>query len=144
MSTPTQDQASYVNSLWRDKWEGVIQAQNQVVNWLFAVHGGGIAGTLTYASVKSASCGILLALISFALGLIAIVVYGAFMYYLESRYFRQFRSDVSEFYKASIDWPEFIAREKSRPEKYRECEVLAWSSGVLGFLALVFLSFAIF
>ena len=144
MNDPTRDQISYIDSLWRNKWEGVIQAQNQVINWLFAVHGGGIAGTLTYASAKSASCGILLALILFALGLITIVVYGAVMYYLESIYFRQFRSDVSEFYKKSIDWNKFIAREKDRPEKYRQCELLAWSSGGLGILALVFLSIAIF
>lgn len=130
MSELPKDQSSYIDSSWRGKWEGVIQAQHQVINWLFAVHGGGIAGTLTFASAKNASFSVLLALIAFSLGLVMIVCYGAFMYYLELQHFSRFRSDVFEFYRNEINWPEFIKRETSRPEKYRVCEVLAWSSGV--------------
>ena len=128
---------------WLSTFSRYVSGCHQVINWLFAVHGGGIAGTLTFASAKNASFSVLLALIAFSLGLVMIVCYGAFMYYLELQHFSRFRSDVFELYGNKINWPEFIKRETSRPEKYRVCEVLAWSSGGLGLLALISLAVAI-
>jgi hypothetical protein len=144
MEDPNKEQLAYIESRWRGRWDGVIGAQNQLVNWLFAVQGGGLAGTLTYASAQNEACGIGVALFGFSLGLVLIVIYGARFFYLEARYFKAFRTDASEFLAKKIDWPEFIARENARPDWYRDCERLAWGSGLSGLIGLVGLAVAIF
>ena len=137
------EQIGRIQSSWKERWEGVIQAQNQVLNWLFAVQGGGLAGTLTYASSKPATCGTRLAMLGFAIGLVLIVVYGAVYYYTERAFFRAFRRDALEFYSRKIKWTEFAAREAKRPDHYVLCELLAWGSGIFGALGLAALGFTI-
>lgn len=132
----TPNQREFIDTSWKNRWESILQAQNQVVNWLFAVHGGGIAGLLAYAASKSASCSVKVGLGAFTGGLVLIVLYGVFMFYFESHHFYRFRDDVKQLYAGSIDWPEFVKRLDRAPDKYLTCEILAWVSGILGLVGL--------
>lgn len=143
MQEISQGQREFINRSWKDRWESIIQAQNQVVNWLFAVHGGGIAGLLAFASSKGASCSVKVGFVAFTGGLILIVAYGASMFYLESHYFYRFRSDVRDVFAGVIDWDEFSRRLDKAPDKYPICEFLAWASGLLGLVGVVTASIAI-
>ena len=133
----TPNQREYIDTSWKNRWESILQAQNQVVNWLFAVHGGGIAGLLAFAASKGSSCSIKVGLSAFTVGLVLIVLYGTFMYYFESYHFYRFRDAVKELFAGSIDWSEFSRRIDRSPDKYRTCEYLAWTSGVLALIGLV-------
>jgi hypothetical protein len=137
MSEYTPNQREFIDRSWRDRWQSILQVQNQIVNWIFTVHGGGIAGLLAFAASKGSSCSVKLGLISFAGGLVLIVSYGAAMFYYESHYFYRFRDDVREFFGGTIDWPEFNRRLSRSPDKYWPCELLAWASGVLGVVGIV-------
>lgn len=139
--TPTQRE--FIESTWKNRWESILQAQNQVVNWLFAVHGGGIAGLLAYAASKSAAFSVKVGLGAFTGGLVLIVFYGVFMFYFESHHFYRFRNDVKELYAGSIDWSEFSRRLDGTPDESRTCEVLAWASGILGLVGLAAAAVAI-
>jgi hypothetical protein len=143
MENPTKEQIGYIKSQWRGKWDGALNAQNQILNWLFAVQGGGLAGTLTYASVQNPTCGICVAVVGFSAGLVLIVSYGARFFYLETHYFKEFKKDAAEFLDMKIDWTQFMARENARPYWYKHCEFLAWSSGIFGLLGLIGLAIAI-
>ena len=128
----TPNQREFIDRSWKDRWESILQAQNQVVNWLFAVHGGGIAGLLAFAASKGSSCSVKVGLVAFSVGLVLIVFFGVAMFYFESHYFYRFRDDVREFFGGTIDWAEFSRRLSRAPDKYWPCELLAWVSGLLG------------
>lgn len=131
------EQRDYITRSWSNQWEFILQTQNQVVNWIFAVHGGGIAGLLTFAASKgAATCSVKLGLAAFSLGLLLIVLFGVFMYYFEISSFQRYRGYVEELYKDGIDWSEFLTRQKA-PDKYLTCELLAWFSGACGIVGLI-------
>jgi hypothetical protein len=131
-----QGQQAYVNTNGRERWNGVSQAQNQVVNWIFAVHGGGIAGLLTFAASKGSSCSVKVGVGAFVAGLILIVIYGAAMFYAEVHYYRAYRRDVEELFDGTINWNEFSNREHARPNWYWYCELLGWLSAVAGLMGV--------
>jgi hypothetical protein len=142
MSEITPSQREYVDTSWKNRWESVLQTQNQVVGQIFTVHGGGIAGVLAFAASKGSSVSVVTSLGAFSLGLVLIVVYGVCMYYFEARYFFRFRNAAKEFLAGSAEWNEFLRRSDS-PDKYPACEYLAWGSGLLGILGVIGALFAI-
>jgi hypothetical protein len=131
------NQREFIENSWKSRWDWILQTQNQVVNWIFAVHGGGIAGLLTYAASKNSPCSLRVGLAAFSLGLVLIVLFGVCMYYFETHYFSKFRADVDLLFTGKIDWIEFSKREEERPNKYRTCEYLAWSSGFCGLVGMI-------
>ena len=131
------DQREYIDVTWRNKWDSIIQNQNQVLNWIFAVHGGGIAGLLAFAASKGSSCSLVVGLTAFTVGLVLILVYGVCMFYFESHYFYRFRDEVKELHAGRIDWAEFIRRRNIDPDRYRTCELLAWLSGICGLVGVI-------
>jgi hypothetical protein len=137
------EQQERINARWHAKWEGVIEAQNQALNWLYALNGGGIAGILAYAAAKEAGACIVGALIAFVFGLLCLIGYAACMFYGEQRSYDEFVRDVKELYSGKIGWDEVWKREGARPHKYLICEVLAWCGGLAGCFGLVLSSYAI-
>ena len=138
--TPQQQQ--FIGESWRNRWDGVLQSQNQALNWLFTMNTGGVAGVLAYAASKDGSVWIAFALIAFSAGLMCLIGYAACMYYIEERMFNAFKSDVDRLYAEKIDWRELIARDNARPRKYRGCEVLAWVGAISGGVGIVASSYA--
>lgn len=136
MPTLQPDQREYITRSWSSRWKFILQTQNQIVNWIFAVHGGGIAGLLTFAASKGSTCSVKIGLGAFSLGLLLIVLFGAFMFYFEFSSFRRYRYHVEELFKDRIDWNEFLKRHED-PEKYLTCEFLAWVSGICGIIGLI-------
>lgn len=125
-----QEQRDYISSTWKLKSEGVQRAQSQVTNWLFTVHGGGMAGLLTYAASRDASCSVQIGLGMFSAGLLLIVIYGIWMFYQQGKYFRRYRENAEELLSGAIEWPKFIERLKAQPVRFIGCEVIAWLSFV--------------
>jgi hypothetical protein len=121
-------QSSYISDTWSSKWDAVMTAQKEGLNWLFTLNVGGVAGTLTYASAKQTSVAVTVALSAFSVGLLALVFFALRYYYYEERMFYDFREDVRRFRASELPWPELIARENARPNKYRSCEIAAWIS----------------
>jgi hypothetical protein len=64
-----------------------MQAQRQLLNWLFTVQGAGIAGSLGYLTSKGMRTGIAVALSAFVLGLLAVLMHATLFYYFEERRF---------------------------------------------------------
>lgn len=106
---------------------------------------GGIAGILTYASAKSVSQAVVVALLAFSVGLLALVFFALRYYYGEEAMFELFRRDVAEFRAGKITWGDLIAQENARPNKYKACEYAAWVSvgaaivGIIGSVVAIIL-----
>ena len=132
MPVLTQEQRDYISATWKLKSEGIQRSQSQVMNWLFTVHGGGIAGLLTYAASRDVSCSIKIGLGMFSSGLLLIVIYGILMFYLQGYYFKRYRENAEELLSEVIEWPEFVARLKAQPVRFIVCEIIAWLSFFLG------------
>ncbi len=135
--TLNQETRDYISETWKDRWAFILQSQNQLVNWLFTLHAGGIAGLLTFAATRPATESVKYGINAFCLGLIAIIIYGTLMLYLEEIEFRDFKNNVSQLYRCKIDWAEFMHRENSRSLKHWSCVVAGWSSGILALAGLV-------
>jgi hypothetical protein len=134
--TLNQETRDYISETWKDRWAFILQSQNQLVNWLFTLHAGGIAGLLTFAATRTATDSVKYGIIAFCLGLIAIIIYGTLMLYLEEIEFRDFKNNVSQLYRCKIDWAEFMQKEQSRPLKHWPCVLAGWSSGLLALIGL--------
>ena len=137
MSDLSKAQLAYINSSWKHKSDAVLDTQKQVLNWIFAVHGAGIAGCLGRASSKGMSSGLWTGLGGFSVGLVLLVIYGVVMFYLEEGHFRSFRDEVGALTAKQITWAQFVEAENKRPFKYSACEVLAWVSGLSGLVGLI-------
>jgi len=133
----------YISSVWSYKWKAVLEAQKDVLNWLFAVNAGGAAGTLAYASAKESTLPLVFSLYFFSSAVILMIGYAALYYYSESRMFYCFKNDVMDFRNDKFNIDEVIKRENTRPDKYQFCEYLAWLSALAGGLGIVFAAFAI-
>jgi hypothetical protein len=139
----SDDQKQRIETRWKNYWEGVTQAQHQILNWLFTMNTGGVAGVLAYAAAKSAGPAIITALVLFSTGLLCLIGHAACMYYAEVNAHRGYRKDLSEYYAEKISWDEFQGRDAKRPDRHPICEVLAWTSAVFGGLGIVLSAFAI-
>src|SRR5437899_2061730 len=92
---PTDPQFDdYINLVWRGRSQDVAQAQKQLMTWLFAFHGAGIAGTLGYASSRGVRCTVIVALVGFVVGIVLLLIWGTLMYYFGVRRFREMKRDV--------------------------------------------------
>ena len=140
MQILTEEQNGYIVEAGRTRAESLIQAQSQVLNWLFAFHGGGLAGVLAYAASREATCSVKIATGGFSFGLLALVAYAAMMYYFESAALRSFIGNARSVRSGEITWDEYARREYARPIKYVSCEVVAWLSalgGIAGMAATI-------
>jgi len=137
MPNLNSSQQQFISESWKNRWEGVLQAQSQVMNWLFALNTGGVAGALTYAASKETTLFIALALFAFSTGLLCMIGFAACMYYREEDAYISFRSDAEALYGDRITWGELIARDDKRPLKYKICEVFAWIAGISGGVGIV-------
>jgi hypothetical protein len=127
----------YIKLSWKTRSDSVMQAQGQLMNWLFAVHGAGIAGSLGYATAKGLHCTLAVGLAAFVAGLVALLIYGTLMYYFEERRFAKFKDQVDAVELGAVTVATFIAEQKKNSSKYRSCEVIAWLSGVAGLVGLI-------
>jgi len=143
MSDPGKGRNEYLEESWKIRFEGVLQAQKQLMNWLFAVHVAGIAGALGRASSKGTSCSLDVSLVGFCAGLLILVSYGAAMFYLEAHHFGRFRDDVIALAENRMTWEQFVDAEKKRPYKYPLCVFLGWASGLLGAVGIAALVIAV-
>lgn len=137
------DQSSIISDIWTSKWDGVMTAQKEGLNWLFTLNVGGVAGILAYAAAKQTSVLVSVALIAFSTGLLALIFFALRYYYYEERMFYSFRSDVRGFREGKLNWDELIARENARPSKYRSCEIAAWVSTAAAVTGIISSAFAI-
>jgi len=64
----------YIKLVWSGWSKAVFDAQKQLVGWLFAFHGAGIAGTLGYANSRGVRCSVIVALVAFVLGMVSLLL----------------------------------------------------------------------
>src|SRR5712691_1057224 len=126
----------YLKLSWKIRSDSVMQAQGQLLNWLFAVQGAGIAGSLAYLTSKGMRTGVAVALGAFVLGLLAVLVYGTLFYYFEEWRFGTFKADVAAVESGAVTIGHFIAAQERNSSKYRSCEIIAWLSGISGLVGL--------
>jgi len=126
----------YLKLSWKIRSDSVMQAQGQLLNWLFTVQGAGIAGSLAYLTSKGMRTGVAMALGAFVLGLLALLVYGTLFYYFEEWRLGTFKTDVAAVESGAITVGHFIAAQAKNSSKYRSCEIIAWISGISAFVGL--------
>ena len=126
----------YLKLSWKTRSDSVMQAQGQILTWLFAVQGAGIAGSLGFLTSKGMRTGVAVALTAFVVGLLALLVYGTLFYYFEERRFRAFKADVAAVQSGAITIGNFIAAQTRNSSTYRSCEVMAWISGISALVGL--------
>src|SRR5207244_4731150 len=127
----------YLKLSWKTRSDSVMQAQGQLLNWLFAVQGAGVAGSLGYLTSQGMRTAVEVALFAFVVGLLALPVYGTLFYYFEDRRFRTFKSDAAAVESGAITVGHFIAAQAKNSSSYRSCEFIAWLSGIFAFVGLV-------
>jgi Na+/glutamate symporter len=133
----------YVDSLWNGRWQGLIKAQQQLLGWLFAVHGAGIAASLGFVTSKGISLGVQIALGAFVFGLVALLVYGTLFYYYEVHHFNVYKQEVEKLHLGKLSPQEFLGKQAAKRNWYRSCEVIAWLSGICVLIGLVALIAAV-
>jgi len=138
-----KEQWARVDSAWKAKWDGLMQAQTRVMNWLFTVPGAGMAGTLTFASKGGAGSLTIWSLLSFAAALVTVVAYSAVMYYAERRHVYSFQADVRQCSEGKITLQEVWSRDSKRPNHTKWGEVLAWLSATFSSTGLALLAVAV-
>jgi hypothetical protein len=138
-----RDFDEYLKLSWSSWAKGVQQAQKQLMAWLFTVHGAGIAGSLGYAASHRISCALTVALISFVVGIICLLIWGTLMYYFGVSAFSSFETDVAAVESQKMTVQDFIHAQNERSKPYRLCEALAWVSGLAGLVGLFGLIYSV-
>jgi hypothetical protein len=133
----------YIKLVWSGWSKAVFGAQKQLLTWLFAFHGAGIAGTLGYANSRGIRCSVVVALIMFVAGIVSLLLWGTLMYYFGVKRFRAMKHDLDEVHADRMTTEQFYNAEKSRSGEYRSCEIIAWISGLCGIAGLISLILAV-
>jgi hypothetical protein len=141
--TPEEEFDEYLKLVWKNWSEGVIQAQKQLMTWLFALHGAGIAGSLSYATSRGVRCSLIVSLFAFVVGILCLLIWATLMYYFEVGRFREFKRDVAAVQSGQMTRRDFIEAQNRRPSEYRLCEIIAWTSGIAGIIGLATLIMSI-
>ena len=136
MSDFVHEFEDYLKLSWKTRSDSVMQAQTQLLNWLFAVHGAGIAGSLGFLTSKGIHIPVAVALGAFVFGLLALLVYGTLFYYFEERRFGTFKADVAAVECGAVTIGHFIAAQERNSSKYRSCEIISWLTGISGLVGL--------
>jgi hypothetical protein len=126
----------YVDAVWRGRRQGIFKAQQQILSWLFTVHGAGIAGCLGFVTSKGRMLNVEIALASFVAGLFALLVYGAVFYYFEVHHFNRYKQEVAELNAGKLTPEQFLGKQAAKSNWYRSCEIIAWFSGFLALIGL--------
>ena len=140
-TTPEFD--DYLRLVWSSRSQGAFEAQKQLVNWLFAFNGAGIAGTLGYANSRGVQFPVVVALVAFVIGVVAILVWGTLVYYFSAQSFRDLKADTERIESDKITMQAFIESESKRSGRSRLREVMAWISGLSGLTDLISLILAV-
>jgi hypothetical protein len=126
----------YVNALWKSRFGGVLNAQRQLLGWLFTVHGAGIAACLGYVASKGISENVTVGLVAFTIGLVLLLIYGALFFYLEVHHFRKYEREVKDLGSGKRSPQQFIATQAEKHNWYRSCEIIGWISGLCALVGL--------
>jgi hypothetical protein len=126
----------YIKLSWKAFSEGVMQAQKQLMTWLFTLHGAGIAGSLSYATSRGIRCGLVVSLIAFVAGILCLLAWATLMYYFGAWRFREFKKDVDAVHAGQMTRKDFVEVQNSHPSEYRSCEIMAWISGISALVGL--------
>jgi hypothetical protein len=126
----------YVNALWKSRADGVRKAQGQLLNWLFTVHGAGIAACLGYVASTGIRTSVAIGLGAFAIGLFALLIYGTLFLYLEVYHFDRYKREVNDLDSGKRTPQQFLAAQTDKRNWYRSCEIIGWISGLCALVGL--------
>lgn len=133
---PVQD---WIAETWKLKSEGLMSHQAQILNWVFTVNLGGVAGTLTFLSAAQGAKihWAFWSLITFSLGLLSLLLYGTIMFYFCSKNYHAFRKAVDDYHTRKETLPNFWKKANEIPEKSRSAEIAAWLSGLFAVAGVI-------
>jgi hypothetical protein len=102
-----------------DEFSDLIRSARQeswkrVMNYLFALNAGSLAGALTYVASRTATSDMLTAIKCFTVGIILLYLHAAIDYYQSEFRQKDFFSDLTKFYEDDLDWDIFIQRTLKR------------------------------
>lgn len=138
---PPEEQASaraYIDSRWRGMTSSVDSTKSVILNYLFTLNAGGLAAALAYLASRHGTWHTTIAIVFFALGLLAITVRAALDYYGCEECFGKFRNCAKSFYQGDSSWDD-VTKETPAP-RFSDCSfhLLGWASGLAFILALGF------
>ena len=132
----------FIEATWTGQNAHVAKWDLQVVNWIFTLHAGGIAGGLTYAASKGSSAGVFWSLVFFAAGLLLIVIFGAIMIYDAFASQRKFHEVVRRYHAGEATADEVFNWDTSS-QTVVPAEIVGWISGLSAIPGVCFLIAAI-
>jgi hypothetical protein len=119
-------------------------AETLLINWLFALTTGTLAGGLTFASSHGFSDHISYSLICSGCGIICLLIRATWSYYrAEFHFFGAYRRDVAAFDSDKLSAGELLQNDRDRAKGSHLLHALGWLSGILllgafwfGFMAI--------
>ena len=119
------------------------QCQTSLVNWLFVVNAGGLAGLLTYAATKRLDTPLVLGLVSFFVGLFLIISFRVVMYYSLCGRHGQLSENIDKLDARRLTRPDYMSCIKKCCSNIWFVDALAWASGFFGLLGGILSAFGI-
>ena len=123
---PTEEQKDYAAKLWNSDTEGLISAQNRILNYIFILNTGGLVATTTSLSKSSYDCYFISSFICFILGILLIVLHATFFYYTYQERFKNTKNLVEGLLGGKIPYKDF----------YDQIQKRKWFYGIAHYLAL--------
>jgi hypothetical protein len=106
---------------------------SRVLNYIFVLNSGSLIGSLTYISSNNADKSIVIPILSFALGTIAILLHSTIDYYKSLNLHKDVMKSLAGFYQGQCDHSEVF----SHSTKDRLLHALGWIAGSLFVFGLI-------
>jgi hypothetical protein len=108
--------------------------EGRVLNYLFTINAGGLAGAAAYLAAKPVSAKLMAVVVCFSVGLVAVVVATAWGFYRGRTMKSEFENDLSEWHLGKLELGMLQDRDSIRCRPRIQGHLLGLLSGV-GFLA---------
>lgn len=130
-------------SLWQSVAKAVGDSERTVMHYLFTLNTGGLAGTVTLIAARGPSWPIDIAALSFAVGVLVVLLRAARTYYLAKGHLKECQRIQHSFLDDQTSYEEILTSGEELSKGSRELECLAWLSAVAFVVGLVTAGWAI-
>lgn len=117
-------------SRWRTLSDAVAESERTGMHYIFTLNTGGLAGTLTLIAAREPSRPMAVAALSFAAGIILVLLRSTWAYYLAQHRRNRCTEIHSDFFAGKTTHEEMIKHEAVLFRGSRVLETLAWLSGL--------------
>lgn len=115
------------------------ETEKAVINWLFTLNTGTLAGALTLVSSRGLSDYLLLAIICSGSGILCLLIRATCSYYrYEFTLYGAFKRDVDAFEADTLTGAHLLQRDRDRAKGSHLLHLMGWLAGLLFLAAFIF------